>query len=72
MNEFSFYKGWSQVKIKDQKEIRGRIMKALGVNTRMGWCLRRIGKVEPRVSEARAIESIFAEYGIKDVWGEAL
>jgi len=26
--------------------------------------------VEPKVSEARAIEEIFAEYGIKEIWGE--
>lgn len=68
-SEFSFWKGWSQVRMKDQVDVRDKIMKALNINTRMAWCQRRLGKVEPKVSEAKAIEEIFAEYGIKQVWG---
>ena len=45
-------------------------MKALGLNSRMAWWQRLNGIIEPRVTEAEAIESIFAEYGISDVWGE--
>ena len=69
-NEFSFWKGWSQVKLKDHVKVKERIMEALNIKTRLAWCQRRSGKVEPRISEAKAIESIFAEYGIKDVWGK--
>ncbi|GAE14639.1 MAG: hypothetical protein MR982_03315 [Bacteroides pyogenes] len=68
-SEFSFWKGWSQVRMKDQADVRDKIMKALNINTRMAWSQRRLGKVEPKVSEAKAIEEIFAEYGIKQVWG---
>lgn len=70
--EFSFWKGWSQVQVKDQSDVRDKIMKSLNINTRMAWCQRRLGKVEPKVSEARAIESVFSEYGIEDVWGGKL
>ena len=55
MNEFGFKAGFSQVKRKDAKEVRERIMQALGLTT--------------KVSEARAIEEVFGEFGIKNVWG---
>lgn len=46
-----------------------KLMAALNINTRMAFLNRLKGEVEPKVSEARAIEAVFAEYGIKDVWG---
>ena len=67
--EYSFWKGWSQVRMRDQTEVKGKLMAALKIKTRYAWCQRRWGKVEPKVSEAKAIEKIFGEYGIKDVWG---
>jgi hypothetical protein len=49
---------------------QGKIMNALGleVTSRASWALHLKGIVEPKVSEARAIENIFAEYGITDIW----
>lgn len=69
MNEFSFKLGFSQVKQKDVKEVRERIMEALGLTTRASWYARLNGGVEPKVSEARAIEEVFTKYGITKVWG---
>nr|DAT47436.1 MAG TPA: hypothetical protein [Caudoviricetes sp.] len=69
MNEFSFKLGFSQVKRKDAKEVRERIMEALGLTTRASWYARLNGGVEPKVSEARAIEEVFTKYGITKVWG---
>lgn len=69
MNEYSFKKGFSQVRQKDVSEVKKRIMSALGLTTRVSWGARLKGKVEPKVSEARAIESIFADFGITKVWG---
>lgn len=71
MNEFSFKKGWSQIKVGDMDEARNKIMIAIGITTRMAWGNRLKGLVEPKVSEARAIESVFAEYGITEVWGNS-
>lgn len=70
MNEYSFRKGFSQVRQKDVQKVKKQIMSELGLTTRAGWYLRLNGNVEPKVSEARAIEAVFANYGIKDVWGE--
>lgn len=46
-------------------------MTALGLNTRMAFLQRLNGNVEPRISEYKAIEEVFAKYGITDVWGKA-
>jgi len=69
MNEFSFRKGYLQVRQKDVQAIKCEIMNALGIKARTNWYFRLYGKIEPKVSEARAIEEIFKKYGIKDIWG---
>lgn len=67
--EFSFNKGWSQVKNGDMSECRKKLMAALNVKTRAAFLNRLKGEVEPKISEAKAIEDVFAKYGIKEVWG---
>lgn len=67
--DFSFQKGFSQVQQKDIANVRCKIMTALNINTRPAWYSRLYGNVEPKVTEAKAIEEIFAAYGIKEVWG---
>lgn len=70
MNQFSFKKGFSQVKVKDIQNIKKEIMAALGIKTRAAWSARLNGKIEPKVSEAKTIEEIFFKYKIKNIWGE--
>lgn len=69
--EYSFKKGISQVKVGDLRKVRTEIMSALGITSKMAYNQRLNGKIEPRVSEAEAIERIFAKYGVKNVWGES-
>lgn len=69
--QFSFNKGWLQVKNGDMSECRNKLMEVLGIKSRVAFLNRLKGDVEPKVSEVRAIESVFAEYGIKDIWGVA-
>jgi len=71
MSEFSFIKGWNELKGKDRAAVKKEIMAAFGMTTNAAFCARRRGAVEPRVSEVAAIEEIFAKYGVKakDVWG---
>lgn len=68
--EYSFKKGFSQVKNKDIRTVRQQIMDTLGITTRAGFHLRLTGNIEPRVSEAEKIAEVFARYGIHDIWGE--
>ena len=68
-NKYSFRRGWSQVKNSDVRQCRADIMAALGLVTRMAFLKRLNGNVEPRISEYKAIEAVFAKYGITDIWG---
>ena len=70
MNNFSFKKAWSQVRQKDIEDVRNEIMAALGLTTKAAFYNRLNGDVEPKVSEANAIEDIFNKYGITEIWGE--
>lgn len=70
MNSYSFKKGWSQVRQKDIEEVRNAIMEALGLTTKPAFYNRLNGDVEPKVSEAKAIEDIFNNYGIAEIWGD--
>jgi hypothetical protein len=68
---FSFEKGWHQLRQCDAASARAKLMSALGITTRASFCERLRGDVEPKVSEAEAIKEIFAGFGVKDVGGEA-
>lgn len=67
--QFAFKKGWGQVTLSAAKACRKDLMDSLGVTTRVAFLNRMKGEVEPKISEVRAIEKVFAKYGIKDVWG---
>ncbi len=68
-NKYSFRRGWAQVRNCDVRQCRADIMTALGLVTRMAFLQRLNGNVEPRISEYKAIEAVFAKYGITDIWG---
>jgi hypothetical protein len=53
----------------DIEPVKNEIMAALHIATNASYCRRRKGEIEPKISEARAIEEIFAKRGITDVWG---
>lgn len=69
-NPFSFKKGWSQLPVGKSAEVKKKIIVALDLKCDTSFYPRLNGSYEPRLSEARAIEEIFAEYGITEVWGE--
>lgn len=71
VRSFSFKKGWNQLKHVDVEDCRKKLMEALSLTSTPPFYQRLNGKVEPKVTEAEAIERIFAEYGITEVWGEA-
>lgn len=70
MKKFSFKKGFEQIQQKDADAVKKEIMAALKITTRAGWWKRVNGMVEPKVSEAEAINKVFANYGVTDIWGE--
>jgi hypothetical protein len=68
--EYSFRKGWNQVRKKDAKKIKAEIMTAFEIRGRMSWIRHLNGTIEPKISEYKKINSIFRKYGITEVWGE--
>lgn len=68
--QFSFNKGWSQLRQCDISKCRKELMAAFNVTTRAAFLKRLKGNVIPNVLEAHNVETVFAKYGIKDVWGE--
>jgi hypothetical protein len=66
----AFANGWSRLRQHDVATVRTRIMTALNITTQATFRNRLNGKVDPTLSEIVAIETIFAEYGITNVWGE--
>lgn len=70
MSNYSFKKGFGQVQQKDLPAVRTKLMEALGVNTRMSLSKYMRGLTEPKISQVRAVEGVFHQYGITDIWGE--
>lgn len=68
--QFSFIKGWSQLRQCDISKCRKELMAAFNVTTRAAFLQRLKGNVIPNVLEAHNVEKVFAKYGINDVWGE--
>ena len=69
LQAFSFKKGYNKVQRRDLPAIQKELMKALRINNRNSFYLRLNGKIEPKISEAEAIERIFLKFGITDIWG---
>lgn len=71
MNDnFSFLKGWGQVKQKDAPKVQEALMEALSITTRQAFRLRMLGSIEPKMTEIHAIENVFKKYGITKIWGK--
>ena len=69
MNDFSFQKGWYDIPQGKVSGARKKFMSLLGLTTKQGFKNRLNGDVAHTPAERAAIEKIFAEYGITDVWG---
>lgn len=66
---FAFQKGLNAVPHSMVVDCKNEICAELGWQNRTSWYKHLYGVIEPRVSEAEKIESIFAKYGVHDVWG---
>lgn len=68
--EFAFLKGWKQLPLGEIKTVRAEICAALGGVSFVTFYSRLRGFPEPKISEARAIEEVFAKRNITDIWGK--
>jgi hypothetical protein len=69
--KYSFLKGMSEIRKKDLPKIKKEIKDALFIFNDTTWYKRINGKIEPKVSEYEAIETIFLKYGVTEIWGVA-
>ncbi len=65
-----FQRGFSQLSVGDAKAAREELLKALGVNNEISFYNYRRGDIEPKASQAAAVEAVFHKYGITDIWGK--
>jgi len=68
-NKDAFQKGWFQVRRCDESKVRNRIMVATGALSRTAFLRRMNGIAYGSPAEREAIEKIFNDFGITDVWG---
>jgi len=68
-NKNSFQKGIGQVKKDDFLQVKQAIMEVTGITSKASWYNRLHGRIIPNKVEAEAIEKIFLDHGITDVWG---
>jgi len=66
---FSFQKGWYQLRQCEVADVRNKIQAKLGTTTRMAFLNRLNGVTQGTPAERDAIEKVFAEYGITEIWG---
>lgn len=65
-----FRSGLNQVKVGDYKEVVEELKKALGINNRNSFYAYRDGAIEPKVTQAEAVEVVFNRFGVtKNIWG---
>lgn len=63
-----FLNGLKQLRMGDYKAAVREIKAALGINNRNSFYAYRDGKIEPKVTQAKAVEAVFNKYGITDIW----
>jgi len=69
MESYAFSKGWRKANADQKERIMKQLKEALGGVTEQAVYARMRGEVEPKVSQAAAIEKIFAREKIRDIWG---
>ena len=66
-----FNAGFMQLRQCDVKQATKELWEALGISNRESFRYYRDGKIEPKASQAAAVELVFAKYGItENIWGK--
>lgn len=68
--EKSFKRGYSQVPDFRKVEVRTKIMTVLSIGEYYQWYKRLQGKCNFSLAEREALERIFNEFNIVDIWGK--
>lgn len=68
-NENSFKRGYLKVPKGLLNQVKQEIMDVLEVNSKSAWFVKIDGRTTLKQIEKDAIEKIFAQYNITDIWG---
>jgi len=63
-----FRAGYNQIPHGKIKEVKAKIMEALGVNNPVSFSRYKTGKVDMKISQAEAVMAVFENYEIFEVW----
>lgn len=64
----SFRRGWEQVRPVDMPFAKEKLMAAMSIGNRNSWALCLNGGKPFNDEQAKAVEAVFAEYGVTEVW----
>lgn len=65
----AFLRGWNKLPFGSVETVQGKIMDALSVNSRTQFWRHLNGQTRHSKAECEAIEKIFSEAGVIDIWG---
>ena len=66
-----FNAGFVQLQVKDVEAATAELWAALGINNRTSFIQYRYGRIEPKASQAAAVENVFTKYGVTtNIWGK--
>lgn len=66
-----FNAGLQQLRQKDVAACTKELWTALGINNRNSFTQYKTGKIEPKASQAVAVELVFHKYGVtSNIWGK--
>jgi len=65
----AFFRGWNKLPMGKVDEVQTKIMAALSVNSRAQFWRHLNGQTRHSKAECDAIENIFREAGVTDIWG---
>ena len=68
-NKYPFNRGYEQVMKKNLTAVKEDIMKALDITTDQSWRRYKNGHANLMMWQKEAIEAVFKNYGITEVWG---
>jgi hypothetical protein len=69
MKNYAFNKGWRKANEDQKKALMKGLMKIYDVTSVQAVYARIRGDVEPKISQAKATEKLFARSGITEIWG---
>ena len=70
VNKYSFNRGWEQRRAMDAQLMKKELMEVFGIVSEPSWCVRKNGKITPKIDEYVKVTAIFNKYGITKIWGE--